>query len=220
MGLLTSTPLPSAHDRVVRRGWGLQPQSRGPEPHLHKRCRDRGSVGRQVSDCETCFLGRVCGVWEGRGRAEPPCRPFPAPTPHPALGTPGRPQGGCATRSEPRPWRRPAGQCQPTSQQAVLRPVGASQPLGQQGFTQHAGVRGAQPHGCSGPSSCCDWRESSCSFSASQSTTTPRRLRCPSVKPREDCPGLPFPARGKQPRGRSCWTSPPLRPCRHMAYWL
>lgn len=149
--MLTSTPPPSAHDRVVRRG--LQPRSRMPEPHLHAHCGDRGSAHRQVSDCETCFRGRVHGVWEGRGRAEPPCRPFPAPTPHPALGTPGRSQGGWATRAEPRPWRRPAGQRQPTSQQAVLRPMRASQPLGQQGFTQHAGVGGGGPNhmGAVGP---------------------------------------------------------------------
>ena len=84
MGLLTSTPLPSAHDRVVRRGWGLQPQSRGPEPHLHKRCRDRGSVGRQVSDCETCFLGGLGGA--GVGRATLP--PLPCAHPSPSLGNP------------------------------------------------------------------------------------------------------------------------------------
>lgn len=151
MGLRSSTPPPSAHDRVVGRERGLQPRSRVPKPHLHTHCRDRGSAHRQVSDCETCFLGRVRRVRAGRGRAEPPCHPFPAPTPHSASGTPGRSQGGWATHAELQSWRRPSGQHLPTSQQVVLWPVGASQPLRWQGFTQHAGVGGPSHVGTVGP---------------------------------------------------------------------
>lgn len=93
MGLRSSTPPPSAHDRVVGREWGLQPRSRVPKPHLHTHCRDRGSAHRQVSDCETCFLGRVRRVWAGPGRAEPPCHPA-TPSLRPPLTQPREPQGG------------------------------------------------------------------------------------------------------------------------------
>ena len=146
MGLRSLTPPPSAHKRVVGRGWGLQPWSRSPRSTSTHTAETGGQCVARY-----CFLGRVCRVWAGRGRTEPPCRPFPAPTPHPAAGTPGRSQGGWATPAKLRPWRRPSGQHLPTSQQAVLQPVGASQPLGWQGFTQHAEVGGPNHVGAVGP---------------------------------------------------------------------
>ena len=89
------TPPPSAHKRVVGRGWGLQPWSRSPRSTSTHTAETGGQCVARY-----CFLGRVCRVWAGRGRTEPPCRPFPAPTPHPAAGTPGRSQGGWATPRE------------------------------------------------------------------------------------------------------------------------
>lgn len=178
MGLRSSTPPPSAHDRVVGREWGLQPRSRVPKPHLHTHCRDRGSAHRQVSDCETCFLGRVRRVWAGPGRAEPPCHPatlppLPCAHPSPSRGNPrevpGRMGYPCGAAALEKAFRS-ASAHKPASC-AVAR--GSISAFAMAGLHSARRGRGAQPHGYSGSSSCCDWRESNCSFSAPQPTTTP-----------------------------------------------
>ena len=170
------TPPPSAHNRVVGGGVGaaaLEQGHLGALPHTLQRQEVSARAGT--------------ASWEesaGCGRAEPPCRPFPAPTPHPAAGTPGRSQGGWATPAKPQPWRRPSGQHLPHKPASHAPARGSISAFGMAGLHSACWGWGAQPCGCSGSSSCCDWRESSCLFSASQPTTTPPHLRRPAWSPR------------------------------------
>lgn len=178
MGLRSLTPPPSAHNRVVG-GWGLQPWSRVTSEHFHTHCRDRRSVRGQVLLPGKSLQG-VGGAGEGRATLPP----LPGAHPSPSRGNPRAVPGRMGYPREATALEkafRSASAHKPASRAPARGSISA---FGMAGLHSACWGWGAQPRGCSGSSSCCDWRESSCLFSASQPTTTPPHLRRPAWSPR------------------------------------
>lgn len=115
------------------------------------------------------------GCGRGRGGQSHPATlpPLPCAHPSPSRGNPrevpGRMGYPCGAAALEKAFRS-ASAHKPASC-AVAR--GSISAFAMAGLHSARRGRGAQPHGYSGSSSCCDWRESSCSFSAPQPTTTP-----------------------------------------------